>query len=128
MSVIVTIFCGSSYDSLFRSVPQIAPEGRVSVFQLQPSGLPILYTRLNTKEPSNNSIIDEIAKEIESLQPESVVFNWECCSAWSGKNFTRYLPSQYLLDPPRNRKSSPTLSLIFIVTNSLPTAVTHNKQ
>eukprot|EP01113_Clastostelium_recurvatum_P022898 TRINITY_DN2740_c0_g1_i1.p1 TRINITY_DN2740_c0_g1~~TRINITY_DN2740_c0_g1_i1.p1 ORF type:complete len:127 (+),score=17.09 TRINITY_DN2740_c0_g1_i1:51-431(+) len=37
VSLIITICGGSSYDDLFRSIPQLAPSGRVSVFSAKPS-------------------------------------------------------------------------------------------
>lgn len=44
--MIVSIRDGSSYDALFVQVPQKAPEGQVSVFQVEGADLPALYERL----------------------------------------------------------------------------------
>jgi len=42
------------------------------------------------KEPSrtNTGVIKEIFDDMKSLDPENVVFNWECCSSWSCQSFS----------------------------------------
>jgi len=91
VSVIVTIFSGSSYDSLFRSVPQIAPNGRVSVFHVTPRNLRALLDRMkDTNKACRDKVLSELCGEIESLSPDAVVFNWECCSEWSSNSFGQY--------------------------------------
>ncbi len=47
----MTIFGGESYDNLFRSIKQKPPEGgRVSVYTLQDTSIPILVKILEGKQ------------------------------------------------------------------------------
>src|SRR2546425_1060098 len=50
VSVIVTICGGSSYDNLYQTVPQKAPEGgRISMYAINPSALDYLLKRLTNQ-------------------------------------------------------------------------------
>jgi hypothetical protein len=69
VSVIVTFYSGSSYDSLFRSVPQLAPEGRVPVYQLSPSGIPYALAKLKGEEYNGSlpSGSEQFVKAVDEL-------------------------------------------------------------
>jgi len=87
--VIVTIYAGSSYDNIFREIAQKAPEGRVVLYELNPGCAgPFLDILLKRESKSDKFQADQKFKEnVDSLiaammdvEPESVLFNWECCS------------------------------------------------
>lgn len=89
VSIIVTIYEGSSYDNLFREIKQKAPEGRVSVYWLSPSYiekfLQVLQNGLANvdNEKDLKEDVKTLIKEMNDLEPDCVLFNWECCSAFS---------------------------------------------
>ena len=94
VSVIVTICSGESYDDLFLSQPQKAPEGKVSVFHLDPiySGdiLSLLEGKTLLESDRLGKIFIETANkllsEIKLVNTESTLFNWECCSGYEDVN------------------------------------------
>ena len=91
-AVIVTIVEGSSYDHLYRHNPQISPDPTqtVALFELNYSAL-IDVLHLLRGESINDStiqaIIHEIMDCISRVDPDSVVFNFECCSSCSESGF-----------------------------------------
>jgi len=94
VSVIITIFNGSSYATLFRTVAQVAPAGRVAVYQMQPQSLEGMLDKMKKptqsirdSDPAFIKIVDAIYADMASLDPENVVFNWECCSSFSSSGF-----------------------------------------
>jgi len=89
VAVIVTIYENSSYDPLFRQVPQKSDDGRISVWQCDPSRIKDILRVLKTEktEESDKPELGELVKEIKEVDPENVVFNWECCGAFSDSGF-----------------------------------------
>eukprot|EP01113_Clastostelium_recurvatum_P022900 TRINITY_DN2740_c0_g1_i3.p1 TRINITY_DN2740_c0_g1~~TRINITY_DN2740_c0_g1_i3.p1 ORF type:complete len:374 (+),score=59.33 TRINITY_DN2740_c0_g1_i3:51-1172(+) len=89
VSLIITICGGSSYDDLFRSIPQLAPSGRVSVFSAKPDAIPALRCVLagDSAPPGSDEIAETIRKEVASIEPSAVVLNFECCSSCSRETF-----------------------------------------
>ena len=95
LCVIVTIYGGSSYDNLFRSVPQKAPDGRVILYALDPTYLKYLLNFLKgiTNDIQDNVLDKRIAQlkiELSEVNPDSVLFNFECDSVCigNGSHFT----------------------------------------
>lgn len=87
LSVIVTIFSGSSYDDLFRQVPQVAPGGRISLYSLS---LDFVTTFLNDLKSSNESKDDAIRtlmKEMDEVSPDAILYNFECCSGCNPSDY-----------------------------------------
>jgi len=75
----------------------LIPGGRVSVFQFEYADLGAILNRFNKKSPEQEwlkSLVEDLFKDIESVNPESVVFNWECCSSCSNQTF----PSDVVMD------------------------------
>jgi hypothetical protein len=112
VAVIVTICGGSSYDNMFSTVPQEGPaEGtRIAVYQMSPDAMKYLDDRIKkmpikeasedtkeTKETKDNDDVkprraggdafDQLCQDIQEVDADSVVFNWECCSGCSEKGF-----------------------------------------
>lgn len=93
VSVIVTVCHGSSYDPLFQSVKQKAPEGRVSVYSLNSALTGIFLLALENKDyKTPNETFSKnmkiLIQEMSDVEPDCIVFNWECCSGCSEQGFT----------------------------------------
>jgi len=96
VSVIVTVCGGISFDTLFQTVKQVAPEGRVVVYKALPECEPFILKKFRGEEvvescdERTNTALIELFSNIKSVDPEAVVFNWECCSDISshGYHFT----------------------------------------
>jgi len=78
------------------------PDGRVSVFLINNGSLNAIKQAMEGQK-SDNATIDELAKDIQKVNPQSVVFNWECCSDCSSNTFGRYnddvmIMAKFLLD------------------------------
>jgi len=94
VAVVVSICSGSSYDPLFSQVPQLAGEGqRVATYAVSESSLPFIAGAFNGQTLPGRLPTDvhrslrHILADISSVQPDSVVFNWECCSGCCGEHF-----------------------------------------
>lgn len=97
-SIIITLCHGSSYDPLFTTVKQKPPEGsRVLLYSLSMSNIKIL-NELLTKGKLDDELkkaitdteeqesVSELIKEINEIEPDCVLFNFECCSGVSCSN------------------------------------------
>jgi hypothetical protein len=87
VGVIVTISDGTSYDQLFSQVPQLAGENeRVATYRASVASLPHIVGELLGNPPQGNRPsslhrnLRRVIADIRQVQPDSVVFNWECCS------------------------------------------------
>jgi len=87
LSVIVTTYSGASYDDLFRQVPQVAPGGRVSLYSLGLDKITTFFNELINPDVCTNIEIKGLAKEMQEVNPDSVLFNFECCSGCSGADY-----------------------------------------
>ena len=87
LSVIVTIFSGTSYDDLFRQVPQVAPGGRISLYSLNLAQISEFFPDLKNPEASKNEEIKLLAKEMQEVGPDAILFNFECCSGCSAMEY-----------------------------------------
>ena len=99
VSVIVTLFSGCSYDNLFRSVKQVAPEGRVSLYSASLNWIDQLLKVLNGEAINDEDLqktVDALLTDIESVEPDCVLFNWECCSG-CGNSFPQKEKTMELL-------------------------------
>eukprot|EP01060_Flectonema_neradi_P026368 TRINITY_DN352_c3_g1_i1.p1 TRINITY_DN352_c3_g1~~TRINITY_DN352_c3_g1_i1.p1 ORF type:complete len:384 (+),score=76.32 TRINITY_DN352_c3_g1_i1:75-1226(+) len=92
VAVIVNITAGSSYDPLFSQQPQKVPEGKVAVYSVSHGSLPLLLKYSGEKIPSSDiqevddtvlGLVDQLLADISSVNADSVVFNFECCSSCS---------------------------------------------
>jgi hypothetical protein len=93
-AVIVTICSSNSYDPLFSQVPQLAGEGqRVATYQISASALPHIYCELSgtpVQEGRSGELhrnLRHLMVDIDAVQSDSVVFNWECCAGCSDRGF-----------------------------------------
>lgn len=87
LSVIVTSYSGSSYDDLFRQVPQVAPGGRISLYSLNLNRIEEFFTQLLNPDASPSEEIKGLAIEMRELTPDAVLFNFECCSGCSSADY-----------------------------------------
>jgi len=94
VGVIVTICNGSSYDPLFTQVPQLAGEGkRVATYAASPGSLSHIVGKLSgnpvqgTRSTALHRNLRHLIADIQAVQPDSVVFNWECCSGCTHEHF-----------------------------------------
>lgn len=94
VGVIVTIRSGNSYDPLFTQVPQLAGEGqRVATYSASSSSLRHILGELSghpvqgRRSTALHRNLRHIVADIQAVQPDSVVFNWECCSGCSSEHF-----------------------------------------
>jgi len=62
------------------------------VWECRPSRIKDVLRRLKTgtTEESDKPELGELVKEIQEVDPENVVFNWECCGAFSESGFGAY--------------------------------------
>ena len=86
-SVIVTSYSGSSYDDLFRQVPQVAPGGRICLYSLNLNRIEEFFTQLLNPDASPSEEIKSLATEMRELSPDAVLFNFECCSGCSSADY-----------------------------------------
>eukprot|EP01124_Arcella_intermedia_P022164 TRINITY_DN324_c0_g2_i1.p1 TRINITY_DN324_c0_g2~~TRINITY_DN324_c0_g2_i1.p1 ORF type:complete len:380 (-),score=26.22 TRINITY_DN324_c0_g2_i1:48-1187(-) len=89
-AVIVTIRSGSSYDDLFNMVPQKSSEGRIVVYSAVASVLDFILQKFNGQDVPDFPLLKSLFHDISQVDPPSVLFNWECCSDWSGSTFNHY--------------------------------------
>merc|ERR1712224_1156939 len=94
VAVIVTISSGSSFDQLFKVVPQFAGEGkRVATYQASASSLPFIAAELNGSPMQRSTPLHQklrrLLSDINTVPPDCVVFNWECCSNCCEAGFPR---------------------------------------
>jgi hypothetical protein len=94
VGVIVTISDGHSYDQLFSQVPQLAGENqRVATYRASVASLPHIVGELLGNPPqgsrpsSLHRNLRRVIADIRQVQPDSVVFNWECCSGCGSDRF-----------------------------------------
>lgn len=79
VSIIFTIFSGSSYDSLYSRAKQVSPEGTtVAVYSVDLNQIDDFFEYL-TNESKKSEVFDYI-RGIMNIEPECVLFNFECCS------------------------------------------------
>ena len=87
VAVIVTFCNGCSYDSLFTTVQQKALEGtKVEVYACSSAYLINLIKAFEGKPQDDVAI--RLMKSIGEVDPDCVVFNWECSSGYLFKHFT----------------------------------------
>jgi hypothetical protein len=97
-SLIISICSGSSFDDLYHRIKPETEDGKhIDVYRMTPSSA--MYTsfmklskdptaKVDLKEDSKKNLL-ELLKGIQSLSdnPDSVIFNWECCSGCNDKGF-----------------------------------------
>ena len=97
-AIVVTIYDGSSYDNLFRMVPQQGDDGEmVKVYECRPEYVQTIIEVLKTGDIQTNKdncsvetleCIKQLKDDIEELNDnDSVVFNYECCSGCCDSHF-----------------------------------------
>lgn len=83
VGVVVTIFQDSSYDEMFREKrPTTVPGERVSTYSIGCCDVATLLTYLAATVSSQYpDLWNNLIEDIRAVPADSVVFNWECCSA-----------------------------------------------
>ena len=89
VGMVITMFSGNTYDGVFKTVEQKAGEGeRVAVYScsnVHPAHLLESLQRGSSKQ--KDACMGKMITEMETLEACTVVFNWECCSGFSGDIF-----------------------------------------
>lgn len=89
VAVIVSFINGCSYDQLFTSVEQKSQEGtRVLVYSCTSPFVATMLKGFKAPETIENELLKDLVKHVQGLDPDCVVFNWECSSSYSEKTFT----------------------------------------
>jgi len=99
-SVVVTISSGPSYDTIFQQVPQEGTEGTyVMTYQIAGSVKPVLDAlRTGHLADRQASDLSALVHDVGAVEPNCVVFNWECCCACTGETFGEIAENQSTLD------------------------------
>lgn len=86
-ALIITINNNSSYDSLYQTKPQFPPDPSqyISVYQMTYQALPHLEKVLKGEKVD---LMEDITRDLERLDGENVVINFECCSGCNDSGFT----------------------------------------
>jgi len=93
-AVVVSICDSGSYDKMFTEVAQEGPEGtRVSVYQTSSSNLKPLLMGLRGEpltelDETLRGMVEQVVADINIVDNDCVVFNWECCGGVSEVGFT----------------------------------------
>mmetsp|Transcript_28416 Transcript_28416/g.65911 ORF Transcript_28416/g.65911 Transcript_28416/m.65911 type:complete len:381 (-) Transcript_28416:169-1311(-) len=86
VGVVVTISSGSSYDPMFREVQPVTVDGeRVSTYSISCEAIEDLYLYLTAAAPPSSEMWQSLVQDVQAVPADSVVFNWECCSACGAK-------------------------------------------
>jgi hypothetical protein len=87
VGVVVTIYEGESYDEMFREVmPTSAPGERVSTYSIGCRDIRRLHDYMTAAmpvPPAWGNLVDDI----QQVEADGVVFNWECCGACGDQPF-----------------------------------------
>lgn len=87
VGVVVTIFSGTSYDGMFREVePTTVPGERISTYSIGCVDVKLLHDYLVAAMPVPEAWTSLI-EDLQSVRPDSVIFNWECCSVVDDNGF-----------------------------------------
>ena len=86
MAVVVTINHNMSFDKLFTSVKQKAADGtKVEVYSCNSFYLNSLIQAFDGQP--QDDVAKKLMKSIGEVDPDCVVFNWECCEAYVKSTF-----------------------------------------
>ena len=93
MAVIVTLCASASYDPMFAKEKQIVEGGRVAVYSVQYGNMDVEHLShclgateeddTNKFDGAEKRVVMQLQKDIQSVDPECVVFNFECCGGCS---------------------------------------------
>lgn len=87
VGVVVTIFEGTSYDMMFREVkPTSAPGERVNTYSISCKSIKLLHDYLTAAMPVP-AAWGNLVEDIQQVDADGVVFNWECCNACGDNPF-----------------------------------------
>lgn len=93
VGVIITVCSGSSYDTLFSSIPQQgAPGTRTAVYSTNPAALLKIIDALEGVDAPADPVLARLVAEVRAVEPAAVAFNWECCSGCSDLGFGHDAP------------------------------------
>lgn len=106
VGVIVTLYEGSSYDEMFREVrPTTVPGERISTYSLGMSDISQLHEYLSGRTPVPEDQVEwrSLVDDVNAVEPDSVVFNWECCSGCGDHGFPGLAVARSRLRSMRSR-------------------------
>ena len=113
VAVIISIRDGASYDELFTKVEQKVAVGNHVHSYLVTNFDPNTLLEILKKDPDENPNIlrdwgkdsFQMFKDISSVDPSSVVFNWECCGGCSSRGFANGISATPLISYLLKEKS-----------------------
>lgn len=112
-AVVVSVCNGATYDDIFRRMQQKGVEGTyVATYLVSGSLAPILAAltaemvpgaaahagTTDSNDTSRYADLCQLLEHIRAVEPRSVVFNWECCSACSDESFGGQRETETVLD------------------------------
>ena len=93
VAVIVTLCASASFDPMFAKEKQIVEGGRVAVYSVQYGNMDVEHLShclgateeddTNKFDGAEKRVVMQLQKDIQSVDPECVVFNFECCGGCS---------------------------------------------
>lgn len=92
-AVVVTLRNGVSYDEVFQHVPQRSVVGTyVAAYQVSGPVKALLAALKGeagdpTSDAAAGSSLERLVEDVRAVDPGSVTFNWECCSACASESF-----------------------------------------
>jgi len=96
VAVVVSICDSESYDALFTTIPQEGAAGtRVAVYRATSNSLSAILRAFNRDPlPSPDqelaAMVRQVMADIELVDNDCVVFNWECCGGCSDEGFCEH--------------------------------------
>merc|ERR1719197_1652152 len=118
VGVIVTIFEGNSYDAMFREVkPTTVPGERISTYSISCTDVEKLHVFLASLVPIPEQQVEwrNLVEEVQQVPPDSVVFNWECCSGCGDHAFPCLVGQHGCQDSASKiQTSAPSVTMQFI--------------
>mmetsp|Transcript_120444 Transcript_120444/g.209036 ORF Transcript_120444/g.209036 Transcript_120444/m.209036 type:complete len:599 (+) Transcript_120444:61-1857(+) len=115
VGVVVTLHEGSSYDPMFREIkPTAAPGEEVRVYSLASSAVQLLHEYLSSiaAVPEDQPSWQSLVNDVREVPADTVVFNFECCSACGDHGFQQHHGFQ------QRGRASPTIPFIGFAVRS----------
>mmetsp|Transcript_109093 Transcript_109093/g.209625 ORF Transcript_109093/g.209625 Transcript_109093/m.209625 type:complete len:598 (-) Transcript_109093:209-2002(-) len=115
VGVVVTLHEGSSYDPMFREIKPTAATGEeVRVYSLASRDVQLLHDYLSptTAVPEDQPSWQSLVNDVREVPADTVVFNFECCSACGDHGFQQHHGFQ------QRGRASPTIPFIGFAVRS----------
>jgi len=89
VAVVLTSAASTSYDDLFKALPQQPGEGkRVAVYQMHNESVGFLCATLTSQASGATGDVAQMFADVASIDADSFVVNFECCGGCSDRGFS----------------------------------------